>query len=109
MRFGIAKERHDLVRRHGGNRSTHSRDCSDDGVLEIPREPAQLLGFKLDSEAHCAHEVASKRSELSSLGCGWLGAGWSCVSTRPNYEFVSDAWNSYQEPGNLRIRLNLAP
>jgi hypothetical protein len=59
MRLRVPEERQDLVRRRGGNRSTHSRDCRDDHVLEIPSDLAQVLGIKVDCEPHRAHEVAS--------------------------------------------------
>jgi hypothetical protein len=78
--------------------------------LESPSDPAQVFGIKGDSEPHRAHEIASERGELPSLGFSRLGSVWSWVSTlRPNHEFVSDPRNSDQEPRGLRIRLNLAP
>src|SRR6516162_265327 len=110
MRLGITEESQDFIRRYGGNCSAHWRNSSDDRVVEIPRDPAEVLGIKVDSEPHRAHEVASQRGELPSLGFSRLRSGWLCVSTLgASHEFVSDAWNSYQESGSLRIRLNLAP
>src|SRR5262249_44693298 len=104
------KQRQDLLRRHGGNCSTHSRNCGDNRVVEILSHLTQIFGIKLDSEPHRADEVASERGELPSLGFGWLACGWSWVSTlRPNHKLVSAARNSDQQPRSLRIRFDLAP
>ena len=110
MRLRPTEESLDFVRRSGGNRSAHSGDCGNSCVLEIPGDPVQVFGIDVNGEPHRAHELATQRSDLSSLGFDRLGSELLRLSRlRRRHELVPDSWYRQEELGNLCIRLDLAP